>query len=99
MYAENGDWVFWPMQASSQAPKAPARSDAEEEKRAKYRAAAPLNHMVQIERMGSYLKLNYELIGSDGKKYSLWDIGGRPKLAFTIYQGDIRIDSGQFEFG
>lgn len=99
MYAENGDWVFWPVQAASRAPKAPARSAADEEKMAKYRAAAPLNHTVRIERMGSYLKLDYELIGSDGKKYSLWDIGGRPKLAFTVYQGDTRIDSGQFEFG
>jgi len=49
--------------------------------------------------MGSYLKLNYELIGSGGKKYSFWDVGGRPELAFAVYQGDTQIDSGKFEFG
>jgi len=99
MYAENGDWVFWPVQASPPTRKGPERSSEDEEKKAKYRAAAPLNHTVRIERIGRYLKLNYELIGSDGKKYSLWDVGGRPELAFAVYQGDTQIDSGKFEFG
>jgi len=44
MYAENGDWVFWPVQASSPTRKGPERSSKDEEKRAKYAAAAPLNH-------------------------------------------------------
>jgi hypothetical protein len=99
MYAENGDWVFWPVQAPSQAPKTPARSDAEEEKRAEYRAAAPLNHTARIERMGSYLKFDYELIGSDGKKHDLWGISEHPELTFSVYQGDARVGIGKFEYG
>jgi hypothetical protein len=99
MYAENGDWVFWPVQAPSQAPKTPARSDAEQEKRAKYRAAAPLNHTARIERMGSYLKFDYELIGSDGKKHDLWGISEHPELTFSVYQGDARVGIGKFEYG
>jgi hypothetical protein len=99
MYAENGDWVFWPVQAASQSSTAPAPSAAEAEKTAKYRAAAPLNHTVQIERMGSYLKLDYELIGADGKKYDLWGISEHPELTFSVYQGDARVGIGKFEYG
>jgi len=98
-WADNGDMVFWPVQAAPRDSTVPAPSAADVEKTEKYRAAAPLNHTLRIERIGRYLKFNYELIGSDGKKYSLWDIGGRPKLAFTVHQGDTQIDSGQFEFG
>ncbi len=87
------------MRVETPAPKTPVQPAMDEEKLAKYRAAAPLNHTVRIERMGSYLKLDYELIGADGKKYSLWDIRDQPKPTFSIYQGDVRIASGQFEFG
>jgi hypothetical protein len=99
MYAENGDWVLWPVQAVPRTPKTPARSAADEEKMEKYKAAAPLNHTVRIERMGSYLKFDYELIGADGKKYSHWDLPHRPEPILSVYQGGTRIDSGPFEFG
>jgi len=99
MFAENGDWIFWPVQAVTQTPKAPAHSAADEEKMEKYGAAAPLNHTVRIERMGSYLKLDYELIGADGKKYDLWGISEHPELTFSVYQGDAKVGVGKFEFG
>ncbi|NLH99166.1 MAG: hypothetical protein GX446_06695 [Chthonomonadales bacterium] len=98
MYAENGDWVFWPVQASPPTRKGPERSSKDEEKKAKYRAAAPLNHTVRIERMGSYLKLDYELIGTDGKKYDLWGISEHPKLTFSVCRGDACVGIGKFEY-
>jgi hypothetical protein len=99
MYAENGDWVFWPVQASPPTRKGPERSSKDEEKKAKYRAAAPLNHTVRIERMGSYLKLDYELIGTDGEKQDLWGISEHPELTFSVYRGDARVGAGKFEYG
>ena len=66
---------------------------------AKYKAAAPLNHTVKIIRTGSILKLDYELIGTDGKKYSLWDIHDRSRPAFTVYKNNVKIGGGTFEFG
>lgn len=82
-----------------QIPKAFARSGVDEEEVTKYKAAAPLNHTVRIERAGSYLKLNYELIGTDGKKYDLWKINDQSRPAFAIYQNNIKVGGGTFEFG
>jgi hypothetical protein len=98
-WADNGDMVFWPAQVASQTAKAPAQSAEEEEKAAAYRAAAPLNHTVRIERIGSHLKFDYELIGTDGKKYNLWEIKDRSRPAFAIYQGNASVGGGEFEFG
>ncbi|MHC4533105.1 MAG: hypothetical protein ACYS6K_04055 [Planctomycetota bacterium] len=66
---------------------------------AKYEAAAPLNHTVKIIRSGSALQLDYELLGSDGKKYSLWEINDKSKPTFSIYQDNVKITDGKFEFG
>ena len=66
---------------------------------AKYEAAAPLNHTVKILRSGSVLKLDYELIGTDGKRYNLWDIHDKSKPAFSIYQDNVKVGGGTFEFG
>ncbi len=99
LYMENGDWVFWPVEVAPQTPKAAAQSVMKEEKAAACRAAAPLNHTVRIERIGSYLNLDYELIGADGKKYSLWEINDRSRPAFAVYQGDAKIGGDTFEFG
>jgi hypothetical protein len=82
-----------------QTPKAFARSGMDEEKAAEYKAAAPLNHTVRIGRAGSYLKLDYELIGTDGKKYDLWEINDQSRPVFAIYQGNIKVGGGTFEFG
>lgn len=67
-----------------------------------YKAAAPYSHTVSISRSGRVLKLNYQLIGADGKPYSLLDITGRdysktPTVA--IYKGDLQVASGSFEYG
>ncbi len=98
-WADNGDEVFWPVRAETPAPKTPVQPAMNEEKKAKYRAAAPLNHTVRIERMGSYLKLDYELIGTDGKKQDLWGISEHPELTFSVYRGDARVGIGKFEYG
>ena len=67
---------------------------------AKYEAASPLNHTVKIIRTGSVLKLDYELIGTDGKKYDLWDIHDRSKPTFSVYKKDnVKVGGGTFEFG
>ena len=75
------------------------RSDMDPNTTAKYKAAAPLNHTVKITRIGSTLKLDYELIGTDGKKYSLWDIHDRSKPTFTIYKNNVKVGGGTFVFG
>ena len=89
------------LHSALQTPKTLARSRyrMDKEKAAQYMAAAPLNHTVRIERSGSYLKLNYELIGTDGKKYDLWQINDRSKPTFAIYKGDDKVGGGTFEFG
>ena len=66
---------------------------------AKYKAASPLNHTVTIMRTGSVLKLDYELIGADGKKYNLWDIRDKSKPTFSVYKDNVKVGGGTFEFG
>ncbi len=61
--------------------------------------ASPLNHTVKIQRTGSVLKLDYELVGTDGKVYDLWEINDQSKPEFSIYRGDVKVGGGQFEFG
>lgn len=75
------------------------QSGMDAETRAKYKAAAPLNHTVKIIRTGSVLKLEYELVGTDGKKYDLWDIRDQNKPTFSIYQDNVKIGDDTFEFG
>jgi len=64
------------------------RSGMDADTTAKYKAAFPLNHTVKIIRTGSVLKLDYELIGTDAKKYNLWD-----------YKDNVKVGGGTFEFG
>jgi len=75
------------------------RSEMDAEVRAKYKAAAPLNHTVKITRTGSALKLDYELVGTDGKTYSLWKIRDRSKPTFSVYRDNVKVGGGTFEFG
>lgn len=91
--------VLFLLHVSFQTPKAFARSGMDEDKVTKYKATAPLNHTVRIERAGSYLKLNYELIGTDGKKYDLWEINDQSRPAFVVYQDNVKVGGGTFEFG
>jgi len=69
------------------------------EMRAKYETAALFNHTVKIVRTGSVLKLDYELVDTDGNKYDLWKIRDQNKPTFSIYQDNIKIGDGAFEFG
>ncbi len=75
------------------------RSGMDADTTTKYKAAAPLNHTVQIIRTGSALKLDYELIGGDGKKYNLWDIRDQNKPTFSVYKDNVKVGGGTFEFG
>ena len=75
------------------------QSGMDAENRAKYKEAAPLNNTVKITRTGSVLKLDYELVGIDGKIYSLWEIRDQSKPNFSIYQDNVKIGDGTFEFG
>ena len=75
------------------------QSGMDAEMRAKYKAAAPLNHTVKITRTGSVLKLDYELVGTDGKIYALWVIRDQRKPTFSIFQDNVKVGEGTFEFG
>lgn len=69
------------------------------ERIANLKAARPLNHHVHVTRTGRVLKLDYQLIGSDGKKHNLWDIRDQNKPRFAIYHDGHRIGGGVLEFG
>ncbi len=75
------------------------RSGMDADTTARYKAASPLNHTVKIVRTGSVLKLDYKLIGTDGKKYDLWDIDDRSKPTFSVYKDNVKVGGGTFEFG
>ena len=75
------------------------QSGMDAQMRAKYKAAAPLNHTVTITRTGGVLKLDYELVGTDGKTYSLWEIRDQSKPTLSIYQDNVKVGDGTFEFG
>lgn len=75
------------------------QSGMDAQMRAKYKAAAPLDHTVKIIRTSSVLKLDYELVGTDGKMYGLWDIRDQSKPTFSIYQDNVKVGDGTFEFG
>ncbi len=79
--------------------KAFTQSNMDADTTAKYKAAAPLNHTVKITRTGGVLKLDYELVGTDGKTYDLWKIRDQSKPTFAIYQGNVKAGGGTFEFG
>jgi hypothetical protein len=67
-----------------------------------YRAGVPMNHSVVISRMGRVLKLDYQLIGADGEHYNIREITDydySKKPAVAIYQGDVQVASGSFEYG
>ena len=75
-------------------------SGTDAEKIDKLKAAAPLNHSVRITRIGRLLKLDYELIGSDGKKYNIRDISRDISPKVSVYNSDnFLVHSGNFSFG
>ena len=57
-----------------------------------------LSHKVQVNRQGRRLILQYELVDSEGKIQDLRKIT-REAPHFSVYQGDRKLATGQFEFG
>jgi hypothetical protein len=78
---------------------ADSQSQSQSDKLADARAARPLNHHVHVTRMGRVLKMDYQLIGSEGKQHSLWDIKDQSKPSFAIYHKSVQVGAGNFEFG
>jgi len=68
-----------------------------EGKPAVLKLGTPLTQTVKVQRQGTVLKLNYELLGGGGEKYTRSDRSNSP--TFTIYKGDKEITSDKFEFG
>ena len=68
-----------------------------EDKQAVLKLGAPLRQTVKVQRQGTVLVLNFELLGGGGEKYTSSDRSKPP--TFTIYKGDKEIASDKFEFG
>ena len=68
-----------------------------EDKPAALKVGAPLKQAIRVERRGSLLLLNYELLGVGGEKYTQGDRNKPP--TFTVYKAGKEIASGKFEFG
>lgn len=68
-----------------------------EDKPAVLKLGAPLKQTVKVQRQGSILVLNYEMLGGGGEKYTSSDRSKPP--TFTVYKGDKEIASDKFEFG
>ncbi len=69
-----------------------------EEKMAVLRVGAPLKQTVSVRRRGRMLELSYGLYGVGGATYTaVRNANKRP--TFTIYKGDRKIATGEFEFG
>jgi hypothetical protein len=67
------------------------------DKPAVLKLGAPLTQTAKVQRQGSVLVLNYELLGGGGEKYTSPNRSKPP--TFTIYKGDKEIASDKFEFG
>jgi len=60
---------------------------------------APLRQSVKVERQGPVMVLNYELIGRGGERYVINRGENAKSPTFTVYRGDSKVASGDFEFG
>ena len=56
----------------------------------------PLRQTVKVERWGRSLVLNYQLLGCGGESYTFTRRQGANPPAFTIYQGERQVGSGNF---
>ncbi|MEN6575478.1 MAG: hypothetical protein ABFD90_03980 [Phycisphaerales bacterium] len=63
------------------------------------KAGAPLQQVIKAERKGSVLILNYELVGQGGERYAISRNQDSGTPMFTVYRGDRKVASGEFEFG
>lgn len=67
------------------------------DKPATLKVGAPLIPAVKAQREGRILRLSCELLGAGGEAYTSTDRSKPP--TFTVYKGQKKIASGQFEFG
>lgn len=58
---------------------------------------APLKQIINVNRQGRNLVMNYELLGVGGEKYTGGNRSQPP--TFTVYKGNKKIASDKFEFG
>jgi hypothetical protein len=63
------------------------------------KVGAPLLPSVEVERLGVYLNLDYELKDGAGRVYRRPSGREAPPPSFTVYHGDERIGHGNFEYG
>lgn len=61
-------------------------------------AGTPLRQIIEVEKRGSYLVLNYKIIGIDGEKYGKTTNTDNPP-EFQIYKGAQLIASDKFRYG
>ncbi|UCE46636.1 MAG: hypothetical protein JSW47_13560 [Phycisphaerales bacterium] len=59
---------------------------------------APLKQTITAGRRGRILELSYGLTGAGGENYAVNRYTQKPP-AFSVYKGDRKIATGQFEFG
>jgi len=61
-------------------------------------SASQLKHTVEVLRQGRRLILHYALVDAKGQEQDLRKIA-QEAPHFTVYQGDKKLATGQFEFG
>lgn len=61
------------------------------------KAGGPVKQEVKVSRMGATLKFDYSLKGTGGLGYSADSYSNR--ATFAIYQGDKKVEGGNFEYG
>ena len=60
------------------------------------KVGAPLKQTVKIERQGPILQLNYNLTGVGGETYA---VTRNKQPVFTVFKGEKKVATGEFEFG
>lgn len=63
------------------------------------RAGAPLDNSVKLERLGTLLKLDYELTGVGGEVYKAVSLDHSKKPSFVITRGDREVHRDTLEYG
>jgi len=78
-------------------PRDEDRITVDTNKPATLKVGAPLKQVIKAQRQGRLLELDYELVGIGGEKYRVADRSKPP--TFTVYKGDKKIASDEFEYG
>ena len=72
--------------------------EVSEEKPAVLRVGAPLEQVLEVNRRGKVLILNYKLIGAGGEQYRD-PMRPETRPSFTIYKGERKVGSDKFDYG